>query len=124
MPGTGRQPGADGGGVAPVDDAEDLSGGQVDQSRHPRLDPPPRAYLVAEETHRAVAVLIDPQAGDGDVVDVGRDHGRGGVRAVSTSHQDTRWARVTSAAARPQSTTAETTVSFNRWAERANRGTC
>ena len=45
------------------------------------------------------------------------------VRAVWTSHQETPWARATSAAARPESITAATTVSFSRWVERANRGT-
>lgn len=46
------------------------------------------------------------------------------VRAVWTSHHEIRWARATSAAARPESMTAATICSFNRLVERANRGTC
>ena len=41
----------DGPGVPAVDDAEDLPGGQVDQRRHPRLEPSPSALVGAEPAH-------------------------------------------------------------------------
>ena len=46
-----REPIPDGPGVPAVDDAEDLPGGQVDQRRHPRLEPSPSALVGAEPAH-------------------------------------------------------------------------
>jgi hypothetical protein len=54
------QPAADGGGVASIDDAEDLTRVGVDDGGHPRLDAPPTAGLVAEPPHGTVAVFVDP----------------------------------------------------------------
>ena len=48
--------------VTAVDHAEDLPGGDVDDRGHPRLEPPPPTGRGAEVAHRAVAVLIDPDA--------------------------------------------------------------
>lgn len=68
------KPVTDGGGVPAVDDAEDLSGGQVDQGRHPWLEPSPGTFIGAEPAHRPVAVLIDAQARHSHVLGGGEDH--------------------------------------------------
>ncbi len=70
------QPAADRGRVAAVDDTEDLAAVGVHDGRHPRLDPPPATVLVAEPAHPPVAVLVDPDPTDLQVVDVGQQHRR------------------------------------------------
>ena len=69
------EPVSDGGAVASVDDAENLPGGQVDQGRHPRLEPSPGAVIGTEPAHRPVAVLIDAQPPHARRLDISQDHG-------------------------------------------------
>lgn len=60
-PGLLLEPVRNGGRVATIDHVDDLTGGQVDEGGHPRLDPPPGSGVVLEPTHAAEPVLIDPQ---------------------------------------------------------------
>ncbi len=54
-------------------------------------------------------MLIDPEPANGYVVgSVSRS--AAAVSIAATSHQDTRWARATSLAARPETTTAATSA--------------
>ena len=78
----GGQPGANAGGVTAVDHAEHPAAVGVDQSGHPRLVAPPAAVLVAEEAHRAVAVLIDAQPAHQHVVGVGDQVGGRGQHGL------------------------------------------
>jgi hypothetical protein len=66
----GGQPAADGGGVAAVNDAQYLSGVGIDNRRHPWLDSPPAAVLMAEPAHPSVAVLIDSQTTHRQLIDL------------------------------------------------------
>ncbi len=68
------EPVTHGGGVPAVDDAEDLPGGEVDQGRHPWLEPSPGPFVGTEPAHRPIAVLIDPQTRHPHVVSGGKGH--------------------------------------------------
>ena len=70
---TGAEPVFDCSAVAAVDDAEDLPAAGVHDRGHPRLDPRPGAGIdIPVPAHPSVAVLIDPELGDVQSVDIGQ----------------------------------------------------
>ena len=118
----GGQPAADGGGVAAVDDAEDLTGVGVHDRRHPRLDPPP-ATVTRRGTSgpggsgarrcRAAARAGRPRR-------AAAPPRRSPWPAPSTTPP--RRSAATSATARPESITAASTAVLSRVVHRARAG--